>query len=756
MEIYADIVVPMPLDALTFAIDSSTKDSISLGARVIVQVGQRKFYTGIVWRIHNNRPNYKNIKTIESVVDARSCLPAQQMQLFEWVAQYYMCPLGLVVKTALPSLFKNDGYILEQVQSQGAKKKTLTHVVLHNNISSEEQLCQRLDLLKRSPKQHLAMINYISLCEGGKIDFSNPLPIALPKIDVSASIISQLKKKELLEIVELEVEETLDSLPQQEGLPLLSTEQSTSLEAINNTFKTKDKILFRGVTGSGKTEIYIHLIAQMLSQGSNVLFMIPEIALSTQLLDRLTKYFGNRVVTYHSRLSDRQRALLYSRLLDSEQRGLLIVGVRSSIFLPVQNLGLVIVDEEHDGSYKQSDKSPSYNARDTALVLASIAKARTLLASATPSLESYYNTLSGKYGYVELDVRYSGIMMPEIIISDSRRAAHRGERKDHINILLKNQIEQTLSINKQVMLFQNRRGFSPYMECGDCGYIPTCPDCSVSLTYHKSDNSLRCHYCGYTMTLPDRCPKCKAEDMETQGFGTEKIEEILEAMFPEANIARLDADSTRAMGRLNRTIDSFKHGSIDILVGTQMITKGFDFGGVALVGILNADNMLHYPDFRASEKAYQTMMQVAGRAGRRDSQGQVIIQTSQADNPTIHHVCRGDYNSFCQAQLREREMFLYPPFSRMIKITLSARVKTQLWQGAYALAKDLREIFGRRTLGPEAPPLERLRGNYNAVITIKIERKLSFARAKQLIKQSVNKHNDTFKNIAIYYDVDPI
>lgn len=752
MEFYADIIFPLALDALTFAVDSPDSETIVAGSRVIAQI-ERKYYTGIVWRIHNTRPKFKT-KFIESIIDEKSCLPAAQMKLLEWVAEYYMAPLGMVVKAALPSLLSIDGYLLEQIEAQAPRNKTLTHVVLNPSITTEAELEAAMNSLRRSPKQKAALVEYISQLEN--IDFTKPYNIPIINIGVSRSIIKTLESKGIFSLAELEVEDTLAPLPLPEKLPQLSENQSASLEAIQRDFEAKDTVLFRGVTGSGKTEIYIHLIATALEKGDNVLFMIPEIALTTQLLERLQGYFDNRVVAYHSRYSDTARAALYSRLLDPSQKGLLIVGVRSSVFLPLQNMGLVIVDEEHDTSYKQSDKSPSYHARDTALFMARLQGAKSLLGSATPSLESYYNTLSGKYGYTELDQRYSGVELPEVIVSDTARAVRRGERRDHINLLLKEKIDSALESGEQVMLFQNRRGFSPYIECSSCGHVPTCPDCSVSLTYHKSDNSLRCHYCGYTATLNDNCPNCKNPTLAPQGFGTEKIEEVLAAMFPEASIARLDADSTRAMGRMKTTINNFKNGRLDILVGTQMITKGFDFGGVSTVGILNADNMLHYPDFRASERAYQTMMQVSGRAGRRGNRGQVIIQTSHPDNEIIEAVCRGDFNAQAAAQLRERELFLYPPFSRMVKITLSARDRNTLWSAANKLASKLREIFGRRTLGPEAPPLERLRGNYNAVITIKIERRLSFARAKGLIKQAAEENAKAFKNVAVYFDVDPI
>lgn len=751
---YADIVVPLALNALTFALTESLGDSMMVGVRVVVQVN-RKYYTGIVWRLHNNKPPYKT-KEVESVVSNGICLLPKQMELFEWISSYYMTPLGLVLKAAMPSLLKGNGYDLDELSSRRLRKQVVRHVVLHSSIDSEQALLQRLQELSRSKKQQQSVAEYINKC-GIAVDFAAPQPIPLSEMSASRAVIKGLEQREIFSLVDVEVEPTLDALPAASMLPHLSDVQSEALEQIDRGFEQSSTVLLHGVTGSGKTEIYIHLISRALEMGGNALLMIPEIALTAQLIERLQRYFGNRVVAYHSKYSDRQRAELFSRLVEPSQQGLLIVGVRSSILLPLQNLGVIIVDEEHDTSYKQSDKAPSYNARDTALVLASKLASKSLLGSATPSLESYYNAKSGKYALVTIESRYSGVEMPEIKVSDSRLASRRGERRDHINLMLKNRIEQALEAEEQVMLFQNRRGFSPYVECGGCAHVPTCPDCSVSLTYHKSDNSLKCHYCGYTMSLPERCPECGVlQSFQMQGFGTQKIEQVLEEMFPDAKIARMDTDITRAVGRLNRTIESFRSGEVDILVGTQMITKGFDFGGVRVVGILNADNMLHYPDFRASERAFQTMTQVAGRAGRRESRGEVIIQTSDPQNLTIEAVCSGDYVGLAESQLSERKAFLYPPFSRMIKITLAARDRAVLWGAAELFAANLRAIFGRRMLGPEAPPVERLMGNYNAVITVKIERSRSFERAKELIVKAASDGAKKLKGVAIYFDVDPI
>jgi len=462
------------------------------------------------------------------------------------------------------------------------------------------------------------------------------------------------------------------------------------------------------------------------------------------------------VVVYHSRLSDNRRAEVYRELLAS-QGGRLVVGVRSSVLLPLPHLSLVVVDEEHENSFKQADSAPRYQARDTAVVLAGLCGAKTLLGSATPSMESYYNALCGKYVLVALTERYSGVSLPQVLLSDTLRAARRGEKRSHFNKLLLDRIEEALVRGRQVMLFQNRRGFSPFVECGNCGWTASCPDCNVTLTYHKSDGSLRCHYCGYHTPLPPRCPSCGADDLQPRGFGTEKIEEALAEIFPDAVIDRLDADTSRTAHGYRRIISAFERGQTDILIGTQMITKGFDFGNVSLVGILNADNLLNYPDFRAGERAFQLMMQVGGRAGRRSEQGTVVIQTGQPSHPVLAQVCSGDYEAMARMQLAERQSFLYPPYCRLISLTLRHRDRTLLWEAANRFGDSLRRVFGRRLLGPEAPPVDRIRGQYLVRFLLKIEKQSSAAEAKRLLAGLFDTlHRDkAYRAVELIPDVDP-
>ena len=526
------------------------------------------------------------------------------------------------------------------------------------------------------------------------------------------------------------------------------------MEKIKSSSKTVQ--LLHGVTGSGKTEIYIHLMAERLAAGGNVLYMLPEIALTAQLIERMRGYFGDRVVVYHSRLSDNRRAEVYRELLAS-QGGRLVVGVRSSVLLPLTHLSLVVVDEEHENSFKQADSAPRYQARDTAVVLAGLCGAKTLLGSATPSMESYYNALCGKYVLVALTERYSGVSLPQVLLSDTLRAARRGEKRSHFNKLLLDRIEEALVRGRQVMLFQNRRGFSPYVECSECGWTARCPHCNVTLTYHKSGRKLVCHYCGYTAEVPAKCPSCKVTDVIPMGFGTEKVEEEISRIFPEARVARLDRDSVTSEKAFNAIIADFEARKTDILVGTQMITKGFDFGGVSLVGILNADNLVNNPDFRAAERAFQLMMQVAGRAGRRAEGGEVVIQTSEPGHPVIRQVVAGDFGAMARAQLAEREAFFYPPYARLTSLTLRHRDPAVLRQGIMELAARLRVRFGRRVLGPMTPPVDRIRGEYLAGLLLKIESGASSARARELLAAELKtfSENPAFKAIAVIVNVDP-
>ena len=568
-------------------------------------------------------------------------------------------------------------------------------------------------------------------------------------------VLRTLERKGL--IVATEHERTVEYGGPAFRLPELTPHQRRALDALREQFAAgKSTALLQGITGSGKTEIYIHLIAETLSRGGDVLLLVPEIALTAQLIERMERIFGSRVTAYHSKLTNRRRTETYLRLSRSSG-GEFVVGVRSSIFLPLKHLQLVAVDEEHDASYKQTDPAPRYNARDCAVVLARLTGGRTLLGSATPSLETWSNAATGKYGRAELTERYGAARLPAVYVSDTLRAARRGERHAHFNKLLLDKIGETLDRGEQVMLFQNRRGFSPYVECTECGWTARCPNCNVTLTYHKSGRKLVCHYCGHTEDVPAKCPSCRVTDVVPMGFGTEKIEEEIAAIFPEARVARLDRDSVTSESAFNAIIADFAAHRTDILVGTQMITKGFDFAGVSLVGILNADNLLNNPDFRAAERAFQLMTQVSGRAGRRDDGGEVVIQTGDPGNPVIRQVAAGDYEGMVRMQLAERQAFFYPPYARLTSLLLRHRDPTTLRDGITALAARLRERFGRRVLGPMTPPVDRIRGEYLAGLLLKIESGASSARARELLLAELKtfSENPAYRAITVVVDVDP-
>lgn len=730
---------------------------------VEVGLGKNKVYTGVVWRLHGDEPPYGNIKTISSAVGNSPVISPLQMRFWEWMAEYYMCTLGEVMRAALPSALKPNGFSREQFGSAVYKPSEVKIYRLHPDISSEEELNDVLDnLRRRAKKQYEALLSLAEAMQNGPEQpaSGSAVPasgVERSRIEADSTVLNTLVKKNIL-VSETAVrgDGELPGVPPPEVLPELSPQQQEAVNDIRGSFGKKPVALLFGVTGSGKTEIYIHLITEELAKGKNVLYLLPEIAMTSQLIGRVKKYFGERVVTYHSTYPERHRTESFLKI-NRSKGGYVILGVRSSVFLPAEGLGLVIVDEEHDGSYKNSDSAPRYQGRDSAIVLAGLAGARTILGSATPSLESYSNAVSGKYGLALLSGRYGGVPAPEIMISDTIHAAKRGERKSHFNKLLIDGISKTLSDGEQVMLFQNRRGFSPYVECGECGWTAGCPNCNVTLTYHKSDGSLRCHYCGFTRRTERVCPSCNRPSVEPKGFGTEKVEEELAVLFPGARVDRLDRDTATSVRRYNAIVSSFETGETDILIGTQMITKGFDFDGVSLVGILNADNLLAYPDFRSSERAFQLMSQVAGRAGRRTKQGTVIIQTSQPGNNTVRQVAAGDYLAMFRGQMTERETFFYPPYCRLINITFRHRDKVLLWQAADLFAVKAREIFGRRLIGPQPPPVDRVRGEYLLGIMVKIERDKQFSKAKVLLKQCAGevKKDTRFRSVAITFNVDP-
>ena len=712
---YADIVLPLYQPTYTFEVADGC--DLTVGEAVAVQFGQKAVYTGIVWRIHNERPTAKQIKTISQKLYDKPLLSARQMELWEWIADLYMCTLGEVMRVALPALIKPRGADEESFEHEQFRPRTLHFVTLCGELAAEE----RSKMERRAPRQYELLTLLESRGE-------------LRRAECDAAALAALRKKGLIELVEREVEGCVESECQY-ALPTLSECQQKAYDQIVHNFTQVQTVLLRGVTGSGKTEIYMHLIARTLAAGGDVLYLVPEIAMTSQLLARVRRVFGERVIPYHSKLTNVRRAEIYSRLNRSEG-GELVLGTRSALFLPLHNLQLVIVDEEHDSSYKQTEPAPRYQGRDAAVMLAHLHGAKSLLGSATPSIESYVRAATGKYREVVLAERYGGAQLPEVIVSDTIRAAKRGERKSHFNKILLDKIEERLERGEQVLLFQNRRGMSPYVSCGDCGWTARCPHCNVSLTLH-SGSRLTCHYCGYSEPLPRRCPACTTAEVKPMGFGTEKIEQEIAALFPEARVARLDRDTVTSESACNRIVEAFERGENDIMVGTQIITKGFDFSRVTLVGVLNADNLLNAPDFRASERAFQTIMQFAGRGGRGAEAGEVVIQTAEPDHPILRQVVMGDYVAMAHEQAAERRAFLYPPYSRLIGITMRYRDAKLLHRAAIELAERLRGRFARRVLGPTIPPVDRVRGEHIVEIMLKIESGASFSRARQILREII-------------------
>ena len=750
MPLYADIVLPLAQPAYTFAVPEGMH--VAEGTAVAVQFGPRKFYTGVVWRVHDRRPPFRTIKSIQRVLYDAPLLSAQQKALWEWIAAYYMCSAGEVMRVALPSLMKPSGDTEEEFAEDEFRPRTECYVALARELHDEGRLHEVFEKLgRRAPKQYEALLEIASAGDETRISTGE---VARRLLRTDYAVLHALERKG--HIVCTERERTVERGGSAFRLPELTAPQREALGSLREQFAEKPAALLHGVTGSGKTEIYIHLIAETLARGGDVLLLVPEIALTAQLIGRMERIFGSRVTPYHSKLTNRRRTETYLRL-NRSQGGEFVVGVRSSIFLPLRHLQLIIVDEEHDASYKQADPAPRYNARDCAVVMARLWGGRTLLGSATPSLETWLNAEGGKYGRTVLAERYGDARPPEIFVSDTIRAAKRGERHAHFNKLLLDKMEETLGRGEQVMLFQNRRGFSPYVECSQCGWTARCPHCNVTLTYHKGGARLVCHYCGYTVPVPAKCPSCEVTEVLPRGFGTEKVEEEIARLFPEARVARLDRDSVTSERAFNAIISDFEARKTDILVGTQMITKGFDFGGVSLVGILNADNLLNNPDFRAAERAFQLMLQVAGRAGRRSDGGEVVIQTSEPGHPVIRQVVAGDFAGMARMQLSEREAFFYPPYARLTSLTLRHRDVALLRRGVTELAARLRVRFGRRVLGPMTPPVDRIRGEYLAGLLLKIESGASSAKARALLAAELKAfaENPEFKTITFICNVDP-
>ncbi len=743
MPLYADIALPLSQPSYTFEVGDTL--SLTEGDAVVVHFGQGrgKYYTGIVIRLHHNRPDYPQIKFVERKLYASPLLSASQLRFWEWVAEYYICTIGDVMRVALPSLMKPSASSSEEYALEEYRPREEYYIAVNQNVA-DAQLMEYLE--RRAPKQYSALMEIQSMA----------MPLT-PRRLLSAEM-ATLRALERRGAISLSLQDCSKEavVGRQFILPTLTEHQQEAHKDIITAFADHTTTLLYGVTGSGKSEIYIHLIADALSRGEDVLLLLPEIALTAQLVERMERIFGARVVTYHSRLTPQRRTEVYLQI-NNRDGGNFIIGVRSAIFLPLKRLGLIIVDEEHDASYKQVEPAPRYNARDCAVALASMQGIKTLLGSATPSLESWVNAQSGKYGLAQLSERYGGAILPTVTISDTLRAVKRGERRGHFNFDLLDAITERVDSSEQVILFQNRRGYAPYIECGACGWSPRCPHCNVTLTMHRSTSRLTCHYCGYQSAIAEQCPECHSNEIAPKGFGTEKIEEQLMQLLPDAKISRLDRDSVTSQSALERIIGDFAAHRSDILVGTQMVTKGFDFGDVTLVGVLNADNLLHNPDFRAEERAFQLLMQVAGRAGRRQTPGQVIIQSSQPEHRVLRFVAQNDYTSMMSALLAEREAFSYPPYGRITTITMRHKERDVLYGAANYLAASLRQIFARRLQGPVTPAVDKIRDEYIVVMNLKIEAGASAKRARELLTEQIALLRGVaqFKYVNVICNVDP-
>ena len=751
MNIFADIILPLAVRGrFTYMIPDNLAGKVINGALVTVPFGGRSLYTGVVTSVHDKSPDVKNIKSVISVAENTTLINESQLKLWQWISEYYLCSEGEVMKAALPG----------EISLNNFKPRLETVVILCRKFS-EDELNEILDKLNRATRQQDVLSSYLRLSgyARGKEVFHVSKSVLLSESHSSAGILEALIDKGILKTGAQTVSRITDADNFREPVKQLSEAQIDAFESIKSQFHEKDIVLLHGVTSSGKTEIYIHLIEEQLKKGKQVLYMLPEIALTTQIILRLKRHFGAATGVYHSRFSDPEKAEIWQKVADNDTRKgyRLILGVRSSLFLPFSDLGLIIVDEEHDGSYKQHDPSPRYHARDSAIMLAAMHNAKTILGSASPSIESYSNAVNGKYGLTELKERFGFIKLPSIILANTREAYRKKLMVSHFTPELLQAMDEALSKEEQIILFQNRRGFSPYIECSECGWIPVCIQCAVNLTYHKGIGKLVCHYCGYTTGMPAKCGNCHSSAMVTRGFGTEKIEDEIKIVFPEARVARMDQDTTRNKNSFNKLIRAYEERRIDILIGTQMISKGLDFENLTVVGILNADNLLNYPDFRAHERSFQLMEQVSGRAGRRQKQGKVVIQTSDPANKIIRLVLRHDYISMFRMQSEERMTFNYPPFCRMVKISIKHKDRIQLNYFSDILGSDLRELFGKRVLGPESPVISQVQLWYIKTILIKIEREKPPAKAKQLIIEAIDRLGKVkgASSLKIAIDVDP-
>lgn len=814
---FADVFLPLALPkAYTYRVPQELNEQVAPGMRVLVQFGKKKLYTGIIEKIHKQAPRHYQAKYIYELIDTAPVVLDAQFRFWNWMADYYMAGIGEVYNAAFPSglrvssetivvlnpevnynevdLSSREDLVIEALHVK--ERMTLNEVSKLLNVKnaypqmrkmikrgmilpveevkdrykplmkayvefsekyrSEPALREAFDKLSSAPKQLNAVMKLVELSKWGS---DNQLPVgkvALQKAaGVTASQMKTLEEKGIVNIFELE-EGRLPQYNATDEIITLSKVQSDVLKKINSGFNNEKPVLLHGITGSGKTEIYIELIKQVIENDGQTLYLLPEIALTTQIVSRLEKQFGNQIAVYHSKFNANERAEVWQELLVNPELKV-ILGARSAIFLPFHDLQLIVVDEEHESSYKQYDPAPRYNARDAAVVLSMIHKAKILLGSATPSVESYANCKKGKYEQVELFERHKNAVLPEFRIINLKEAYKRKQMKGHISEDLFNAMEGALEKKEQIILFQNRRGFSPFTQCKTCGWTPECTNCDVKLTYHKYLNLLKCHYCGHTAALPKTCPACGGHEVDLLSFGTEKIEDDTQILFPESAIKRMDLETTRGKKAVQQIITAFEDKEVDILVGTQMISKGLDFKEVSVAGIISADQMLNFQDFRADERAFQLMTQVAGRAGRGEKKGTVFIQTFQPEHPVINQVKNNDYKAFFAFQIEDRQSFLYPPYCKLINITLMHKDRAAVEEGAGALARDLRKKFGKRILGPEFPHIARVRNTYRMNIMIKLELSLHLGKNKALIREILIAFSQTkpYNRIRISIDVDP-
>lgn len=822
MNEYAEVILPLPLySAFTYSIPDDLKDKVSIGSRVLVQFGRKKFYTGIVGRLTSQPPGNFEIKPIMALLDEAPIVRYPQLRFWEWIADYYLCSIGDVYKAAVPTGLKpesetwvtlNPDYELPQDEifsekealvvtlldsekklklgeieeklkikrnsplisrmlergileiaekvAQKYRPKTVTFVGLNAEAGNQQKIHEFFDLVKRAPQQEKALIAFLDLSRwmaGNDQQKEVEREALLERAGVAPPVLKAMADKGIFNVFKKSINRFAKENTTKVRLNKLSPEQEVALASIVESWKERDVTLLHGITGSGKTEIYTYLIQKCLSDGNQVLYLVPEISLTTQLTDRLRAVFGDQLIVYHSRFSDNERVDIWKKLL-STNKPYVIIGARSSLFLPFARLGLIIVDEEHEPSFKQYDPAPRYNARDAALMLAKLHGAKSLLGSATPSIETYYKATNGKYGLVELTKRFQESVLPDVELIDMRLQRLKKRNKGIISEPLEDVIALTLKEGKQVILFQNRRGFAPVMICKACGWTPKCENCDVSMVYHKYSDSLHCHYCGHTMRVPQLCPACGENAVETFGYGTERIAEEISEQFGESRVSRMDLDTTRNKDSYQELISDFSSHKTDILVGTQMVTKGLDFGNVLTVGVLNADTMLNFPDFRSNERAFNMMEQVAGRAGRRNEKGKVLIQTTDTENPVLNYVRNHDYLGFYEEEIQERENLNYPPFTKIIMIYLKNKDRKIVDEAAVLMAMALRDVFGPRVLGPEKPFISRI-ATYNLQqIMLKVEAGASMLKVKQILRKIYESlaRDYRMKTTTVYYDVDPV